>query len=100
MAIIILEIAATIVCVITRMKYLQGSLPEHVSRAWLMLGVAIVLLIGVLAWGANKYLTHRKEALARAEHFYNPLKRKFTDLPDEEIGEELIEAASAEGTAQ
>ena len=26
-----------------------------------------------------------KEALARAEHFYNPLQRKFTDIPDEEI---------------
>ena len=94
MAIIILEVAATVICAVIRMKYLRGSVPEHVGRAWLMLGVAIVMLIGVLLWGANKYLSHRKEALARAEHFYNPLQRKFTDLPDEEI----IQEDAAEGT--
>lgn len=94
MAIIILEVAATVICAVIRMKYLRSSLPEHVGRAWLMLGVAILMLLGVLAWGANKYLSHRKEALARAEHFYNPKRPPFTDLPDVEP----VAADSLEGT--
>ena len=82
MAIIILEIAATIVCAVIRMNYLHNNQPENVGRAWLMLSAALLMLAGVCLWGVKKYTSHRKEALARAERFYNPRQRSFTDLPD------------------
>ena len=84
MAIIIIELAATVICAAVRMRYLRDSLPERVGLAWLMLGISITFLLVILVWGANKYLSHRKQALARAEQFYNPQQRQYSDLPDVE----------------
>ncbi|MBR5429237.1 MAG: hypothetical protein IK116_01785 [Firmicutes bacterium] len=82
MAIIVLEVAATIVCAVIRMKYLRQYQPERVGRAWLMLGVALALLALVCLWGARQYGSRRKQAAARADRFYNPHNILYTDLPD------------------
>ena len=92
--IIVLEIVVTVICAITRMKYLQDNLsynqmhnpavplPDHVGRAWLLLGISICILLPVLAWGANKYISRSKQAKDRAEDFYNPQHREYSDRPD------------------
>lgn len=80
--IIVLEIVVTVICAFTRMKYLQENMQEHVGRAWLLLGISVGILLPVLAWGANKYLSRSKQAKLRAEHFYNPQHRDYSDRPD------------------
>jgi len=95
MAIIVLEIAATIVCASVRMKYLHNSFPEHVTRAWLMLGVSLLLLALVCTWGARKYLSRRKAAGHRAELYYNPYGLVYSDLPDAPDAEGADDAETA-----
>ena len=82
MAIIILEVAVTVICCCIRMRFLHQNQPDHVVRAWLMLCIALAMLIGVIVWGVRKYVPARKAAAARAELFYNPRKMNYSDLPD------------------
>ncbi len=81
-AIILLEVLVTVFCAGIRMHYLRESLPANCPRAWLMLGVSLLFLAVICVWGLRQYLKRHGKATERAELFYNPEGKPFSDLPE------------------